>query len=175
MTIFMSMFMTADKKGAILSKNRDYRFVLWRQWDVMKKTCVFIGLNPSTADENEDDPTLRRCINFAKAWGFGKCVIVNLFAYRATNPDELKKQEKPVGYKNNHYIKTQCNQAGLVVVAWGNLGHYLKRDEKVLKILKDIPLKCFKITSKGQPAHPLYQAKNTVLVPYKNPNKENIH
>jgi len=154
------------KKGAILSKNRLYRYVLWREWDINKKTCVFIGLNPSTADENEDDPTLRRCINFAKDWGFGKCVIVNLFAYRATNPDELEKQEKPIGYKNNHHLKSQGIQASLVVAASGNRGGYLKRNEKVIKLLKNISLKCFKITSKGQPAHPLYQANNTKLINY---------
>ena len=156
------------RKGAILSRDRLYRYALWREWNTNKKTCVFIGLNPSTADETEDDPTLRRCINFAKNWGFGKCVIVNLFAYRATDPSELKNQAKPVGYKNNQQIKTQCSQADLVVVAWGNQGCYKKRDEKVRKLLKGIPLKCFKITSKGQPAHPLYQAKNTQLIHYEN-------
>ena len=165
--------MAMYKKRAILSKNRLYRYVLWREWDINKKTCVFIGLNPSTADENEDDPTLRRCINFAKDWGFGKCVIVNLFAYRATNSDELKKQEKPIGYKNNYHIKSQCIHASLVVAAWGNRGCYLKRNEKVLKLLKGVSLKCFKITSKGQPAHPLYQANNTKLINYEvNKNKK---
>lgn len=153
-------------KGAILSRNRLYRYVLWREWNINKKTCAFIGLNPSTADEYEDDPTLRRCINFAKDWGFGKCVIVNLFAYRATDPDELRNQANPVGYKNNQQIKIQCAQADLIVAAWGNRGVYLQRDEAVRKLLKDIPLKCFKITSKGQPAHPLYQAKNTRLINY---------
>ena len=156
------------KKGATLSRDRKYRYVLWREWDTEKSACVFIGLNPSTADENKDDPTLRRCMNFAKQWGFGQCIMVNLFAFRATNPEELKKQDKPIGYKNNHHIKTQCADAEMVVVAWGNLGTFLKRNETVLKLLKDIPLKCFKITSKGQPKHPLYQAKNTQLIHYEN-------
>lgn len=155
------------KKGAILSRNRLYRYVLWREWDTSKGTCVFIGLNPSTANETEDDPTLRRCVNFAKDWGFGKCVIINLFAYRTTNPDELKKQDKPVGYKNNHHIKTESVNAAMVVAAWGNHGFFLKRDEKVLKLLKDIRLKCFKLTSKGQPVHPLYQSKDISLIDYK--------
>ena len=155
------------KKGAILSRNRLYRYVLWREWDTSKGTCVFIGLNPSTANETEDDPTLRRCVNFAKDWGFGKCVIINLFAYRTTNPDELKKQDKPVSYKNNHHIKTESVNAAMVVAAWGNHGFFLKRDEKVLKLLKDIRLKCFKLTSKGQPVHPLYQSKDISLIDYK--------
>jgi hypothetical protein len=154
------------KKGAILSRNRLYRYTLWREWDSSKGSCVFICLNPSTADETEDDPTLRRCVNFAKDWGYGKCVIINLFAYRTTNPDELKKQDKPVGYKNNYHIKTESANAEMIVAAWGNLGSFLKRDEQVQKLLKDIPLKCFKVTLKGQPAHPLYQPKNISLIDY---------
>ena len=154
------------KKGAILSKNRLYRYALWREWDSSKGVCVFICLNPSSADETEDDPTLRRCVNFAKSWGFGKCVILNLFAYRATDPDELKKQDKPVGYKNNYHIKAQSSLADLVVVAWGNHGSFLERDKKVLKLFKDIPIKCFQVTAKGQPAHPLYQSKTVQLINY---------
>jgi len=116
-------------KGAILSRDRQYRYLLWRQWDNNKSTCVFIGLNPSTADETEDDPTLRRCVNFSKQWGYGKYVMVNLFAYRATNPHELKKQDKPIGYRNNQIIKEQCSQADLIVAAWGNQGNLYHRDK----------------------------------------------
>ena len=154
------------KNGAIISRDRSYRYVLWREWDITKGTCVFIGLNPSTANETEDDPTLRRCVSFAKDWGFGRCVMLNLFAYRATNPDELKTQEKPIGYKNNHHLKVQSADADMVVVAWGNHGSLLNRDKKVLKLLKDMPIKCFKVTAKGQPVHPLYQAKNTQLIDF---------
>lgn len=153
-------------KGAILSRNRLYRYVLWREWNLGKGTCVFIGLNPSTADEAVDDPTLRRCVNFAKDWGYGKYVMVNLFAYRATDPRDLKIIPKPIGYKNNHYIKEQCHDADLVVAAWGNYGHLLKRDKQVLKLLKNVSLKCFKITAQGQPAHPLYQSKDSLLMNY---------
>ncbi|MCK5662018.1 MAG: DUF1643 domain-containing protein [Thiotrichaceae bacterium] len=159
-------FIDVMNKGAILSRDRKFRYVLWREWDTRKGTCVFIGLNPSTADENEDDPTLRRCVNFAKDWGFGKCVMINLFAFRATDPGELKNQDKPVGYKNNHHIAMQSAQAELVVAAWGIQGSFLKRDKKVLKLLNDVPLKCFKLTSKGQPAHPLYQPKDNSLIDY---------
>jgi len=153
-------------KGAILSRNRQYRYVLWREWDTSKGTCVFIGLNPSTADETLDDPTLRRCVNFARKWGYGKYVMVNLFAYRATDPNELKIQEKPIGYKNNNIIKELCTNADLVVAAWGNHGSLLQRDKKVLKLLKAVSLKCFKISVKGQPAHPLYQPKNATLISF---------
>ena len=93
-------------------------------------------------------------------------VMVNLFAYRATNPGELKVIEKPIGYKNNYHIKTQCADADIVIAAWGNHGTLLKRDKKVQKLLKGTPLKCFKLTSKGQPAHPLYQPKDISLIDY---------
>jgi len=153
-------------KEAILSKNRLYRYVLSRQWDLNKGTCLFIGLNPSTADENEDDPTLRRCVNFAKEWGYGKYVMLNLFAYRSTDPSELKRQAKPIGYKNNFHIKEQCNKAELIVIAWGNHGSLLERDKQVLKLLKNYPIYCFKVTKQGQPAHPLYQPKTAKLIEF---------
>lgn len=152
--------------GAILSRDRKYRYVLWREWDSSKGTCLFIGLNPSTADESEDDPTLQRCVRFAKQWGYGKYVMVNLFAYRATDPGELKKQAKPIGYKNNFHIKTQCHCADLVVAAWGNHGALHKRSESVLRLLKDVPLKCFNTTKQNQPLHPLYQATNAALIDF---------
>ena len=97
------------KKRAILSKNRLYRYILWREWDSSKDTCVFIGLNPSTADENEDDPTLRRCVTFAKDWGYAKCVIVNLLAYRTTKSEELKNDYFFVFFKSKANIKPVIN------------------------------------------------------------------
>lgn len=156
-------------KGAILSKNRLYRYVLWRTWDTTSnKTCLFIGLNPSSADESEDDPTLKRCINFAKSWGFGRCVIVNLFAYRTSRPNKLIQIKKPIGYKNNQHIKKQCEKADQIIIAWGNKGSHMNRDKYVLKLLKQFDLWCFKLTMKGQPAHPLYQPKEMTLRYYEN-------
>ncbi len=77
------------KSDAELSKCRAYRYALWRTWDESKPFAMFVGLNPSTADELEDDPTIRRCINFSKLWGYGGLCMVNLFAYRATDPTAL--------------------------------------------------------------------------------------
>ena len=74
------------KKDAVLSEDRKYRYLLSRNWDDTKPTVLFIGLNPSTADEKEDDPTINKCISYAKSWGYGKVLMANLFAFRSTNP-----------------------------------------------------------------------------------------
>ena len=88
-------------KNAIFSDCRKYRYVLSRTWNDKKKTILFIGLNPSTADEKIDDPTIRRCINYAQNWGYGSLLMVNLFAYRATIPTELKNVKNPIGNDND--------------------------------------------------------------------------
>ena len=83
------------KKDAQLSTCRKYRYALWRTWDEAKPQVMIIGLNPSTADETKDDPTITRCINFAKAWGYGGVCMANLFAYRATAPSDVKASIDP--------------------------------------------------------------------------------
>lgn len=92
------------KKTAKLSDCRTYRYELWRTWDESKPYAMFIGLNPSTADETEDDPTIRRCINFAKTWGYGGLCMTNLFAYRATQPEDMKRASDPIGNKNDETL-----------------------------------------------------------------------
>jgi hypothetical protein len=124
---------------------------------------MFIGLNPSTADEITDDPTLTRCINYAKSWGYGGVCMVNLFAYRATAPSDMKAASDPIGSENNKWIKNLANEAGLVVAAWGNDGSYLGRSRQVRRIIPD--LSCLKINKSGEPAHPLYQAAKLKPVP----------
>lgn len=84
------------KKSAILSDDRKYRYSLSRVWDESKNKVMFIGLNPSTADETEDDPTIRRCINFAKSWGYVGLEMTNLFAFRATAPKDMKNTKEPI-------------------------------------------------------------------------------
>ena len=78
------------KTDAKFSACRKYRYALWRNWDGSKPYAMIIGLNPSTADENENDPTITRCINFAKSWGYGGVCVTNLFAYCATVPSDMK-------------------------------------------------------------------------------------
>ena len=110
-------------KSAEISPCGLYRYSLTRKWEAWKGTVNFIMLNPSTADAQEDDPTIRRCIGFAKAWGYGGIVVTNLFAYRATNPKELKKVDKPFGEHNHLYqLEAAVISSELTVCAWGAHG-----------------------------------------------------
>lgn len=113
-----------------------------------------IGLNPSTADEVEDDPTLIRCINFAKSWGYGGVCMTNLFAYRATDPNDMKAAADPVGASNNRWLTRLAKEAGIVVAAWGNDGDYLNRASQIKNKIPN--LYCLKMNKSGEPAHPLY-------------------
>ena len=151
-------------KNATFSDCRKYRYGLSRTWNGKKKTVLFIGLNPSTADEKIDDPTIRRCINYAQNWGYGSLLMVNLFAYRATMPTELKNVKNPIGNDNDLHIIELSKKADIAVAAWGNEGTLLNRDKEVKKILPN--LMCLKINKSGQPSHPLYQKKNLKLIKY---------
>ena len=115
---------------------------------------MIIGLNPSTADETNNDPTITRCINFAKSWGYGGVCVTNLFAYRATVPKDMMAAKKPVGAENDDWLAKLARNAGIVVAAWGNDGSYLNRAEKIKKMIPD--LHCIKMNKSGEPAHPLY-------------------
>ena len=152
------------KSHATFSSCRKYRYSLFRIWDEDKQLVLFIGLNPSTADEKEDDPTIRRCINFAKQWGYGGLIMGNLFAFRATQPSDLKQAKEPVGENNDKVIVALSKRADVTVVAWGSDGYLYNRGREVLSLLPK-PM-CLKINKSGQPAHPLYQPKNLVLLPY---------
>ena len=105
------------KKDAVFSDCRNYRYALWRIWDDAKPYAMFIGLNPSTADETEDDPTIRRCMNFAKDWGYGGLCMTNLFAYRATIPANMMSAADPVGAENNAWLANLAENAGVIVAA----------------------------------------------------------
>src|SRR5688572_14020794 len=94
---------------------------------------MFVGLNPSIADEENDDRTVRRCMGFARAWGFGGLLMANLFAWVATNPRELRGQGDPVGPANDEHLAAMAKQAALVVAAWGVRGVLLDRAERVVR------------------------------------------
>jgi len=151
-------------KNATFSDCRKYRYGLSRTWNGKKKTILFIGLNPSTANKKIDDPTIRRCINYAQNWGYGSLLMVNLFAYRATMPSELKNVKNPIGNDNDLQIIELSKKADIAVAAWGNEGTLLNRDKEVKKILPN--LMCLKINKSGQPSHPLYQKKDLKLIKY---------
>ncbi|MGO0305087.1 DUF1643 domain-containing protein [Endozoicomonas acroporae] len=144
-------------KDAKLSDCRKYRYALWRTWDAEKSFVMFIGLNPSTADETEDDPTIRRCINYAKDWGYGGLCMVNLFAFRATEPNDMKNAIDPIGPENDEWLKNLSKDAGIIIGAWGNHGSFMNRAKAVINMIPNI--KCLKQNFGGEPAHPLYQKK----------------
>ncbi len=147
----MAKFM---KKTAAISADSLYRYALSRIWDEEKGLVTFVALNPSTADADEDDPTIRRLVNFTKSWGYGGFHVVNLFAYRATNPKQLKKVDDPIGSENNNWIKQLVSKSRLNVVCWGN-GQGLKfdgRDKEILNLIKNPH--CISVTNQGNPGHP---------------------
>ena len=151
-------------KNATFSSCRIYRYSLSRIWDRKKKYVLFIGLNPSTANEKADDPTIRRCVDYAKDWGYGGFMMVNLFAYRTSLPSNLKKIKYPVGSENDKYIVTLSKKADITVAAWGNNGNLYSRDKQVLSLVPS--LMCLKINKSGQPAHPLYLKKGLKLTKF---------
>lgn len=114
-------------------------------------------LNPSTADENTNDATIRRCVGYAHHWHYGGIDVVNLFAYRATDPSEMMKAEDPIGPGNDSSIIETCKRAKLVVCAWGVHGTYRQRDDEVLQLLLGLDIKphYLQLTGNGSPRHPL--------------------
>ena len=148
------------RRGAIFSPCRTWRYLLWRTWAPEKPVCMFICLNPSTATEDVDDPTIRRCIRYAFSWGFGALWMANLFAFRATDPRDMKAAADPIGPDNDRILRCSANWAGLAIVAaWGNGWGYLDRAKAVEGMLAG-RLSCLKITGNGSPGHPLYLKKD---------------
>ena len=144
--------------ATIFSPCRTYRYALWRQWIGGVGYAMFIGLNPSTADETHDDPTVRRCIRYVQSWGYEALCMMNIFAYRATDPAIMKRAADPIGPENDQYLKELAEGAGIVVAAWGVHGQHQGRDKQVIAMLPE--LHCLKITGDGCPGHPLYLSKS---------------
>jgi hypothetical protein len=143
----------ASPCSAVLSPCRLYRYDLWRRWSDAPY-CMFVGLNPSTADETQDDPTIRRCVGYAKRWNYGGLCMVNLFAFRATQPRDMMAAQDPIGPDNDRTLKTLSQGAGIVIAAWGKDGNHMGRDKQVMALLPH--LYCLKQNKDGSPAHPLY-------------------
>lgn len=160
---FDALVMCTDgKNGAVLSKCENYRYKLWRVWNDNKATVLFIMLNPSTADAENNDPTIRRCIGYAKEWGYGGLYVGNLYAYRATKPENLFAAEQPEGEANRRCIKEMADKCELVICAWGN------GKGKPPKWMKNITeLHYLKQNKDGTPSHPLYLPKKLKPIGYK--------
>lgn len=150
------------KKNADISECQQYRYSLERIWDQEKPLVGFIGLNPSTADCTEDDPTIRRCIEFAKSWGAGGIYMTNLFAYRATSPSAMMEQENPIGQENDNHLTQLHNKTDKIVACWGNNGSHRDRANQVKELLKT-DLLCLGKNKTGEPKHPLYVKGDTEL------------
>ena len=144
--------------GAKFSACRRWRYLLWRCWDPSKPAANFVMLNPSTADEVELDPSCTRARNYAERWGFGAVLITNIFAWRATDPEEMKSVKDPVGRNNDRAIVKAAREAKLVVCAWGNHGAHIGRASAIVNLLtrNRIALHALRMNAGGHPAHPLY-------------------
>jgi hypothetical protein len=159
------------KKTAMLSADGKYRYELTRTWDLNGRVVAFIGLNPSTADASNDDPTIRKCMKYARRWGYGGLLMLNVFAYRATDPKDLKAARNRgvdiIGMPENstraiaYRLRHHC--VSLVVCAWG--AHAGDRGEIVMEDLRlECAPHCFKKNADRSPAHPLYQRDDAELV-----------
>ena len=161
--------------GAIFSACRRYRFRLWRTWDPMLPTMMFLGLNPSTADETANDPTIERCVRRAREYGFGRLFVGNIFALRSTDPAALYTTEDPVGRltwdeDNNRHLRSMARASDMILCGWGKHGAHLKRGQWVKYEIGRIvlnqnrpqrewklkPLHVLRLNKDGTPQHPLY-------------------
>jgi len=161
-------------RGASFSRCKQYRYRLERRWNDSSKErrVVFIGLNPSTADHRIDDPTIRRCMDFTKTWGYNAVTVINLFAYRTPYPSELKKASSPIGPYNVHHMGQAIKQADLVIACWGRDGGWLEQDKRLAKRYQG-QICCLGINKDGSPVHPLYQRADTQPKQWVFPDEKN--
>lgn len=156
---------TACKGTAITSSTDEYRYLLTRTWDPALSPICFVMLNPSTADAERNDPTIRRCIGFAASWGFGTLIVVNLYAYKTARPGELLLVEDPCGPENDAYIAYGIRSAQRTVFAWGCHSASSARSYCVTPMVTS-PY-CLGKTRDGDPKHPLYVPATTKPIAFK--------
>lgn len=147
-----------EDRSCVFSECRTYRFRLDIVWDAALPVCNFIMLNPSTADELVNDPTVERCQRRAAEWGFGRLVVTNLFAFRATDPKEMLAVADPVGLDNDRHIAEAAREAKLVICGWGIHGKHRGRSNAVRTLLSslNVSLTALRLCQDGEPGHPLY-------------------
>lgn len=161
--------MVENVMSAMISTCGRYRYFLFRRWAAKGKTATFIMLNPSTADSRQDDPTIRRCIGFAKREECSALVVVNLFALRATDPAELRRVEDPTGPENVEWVRKAVEQArehvAPIIAAWGANPMVGEADGAVLAAIGRA--QCLGLTKAGAPRHPLYVPADEPLVEFR--------
>ena len=152
--------------SASFSPDRRYRYWLESELDDGGHgVCMFLMLNPSTADETKSDPTVTRCKGFAREWGYGSLWVCNIFALRSTKPSALIESQDPTGPQNDRHILDYAREADRIMCAWGNHGLHRGRGERVLRMLDDDGLsgrmRHLGMTKRDQPRHPLYLKAST--------------
>lgn len=158
-----------SERSALISDCGRYRYWLKRSWipepGMEGSRVLFVMLNPSTADAELDDPTIRRCIGFARSLGLSELMVANLYAFRATKPSDLWNTADPVGPENDRWLENLCQEADKIVCAWGanaqedRVSAFLRRMQTA-----EIPLFCLGTTKAGAPRHPLYIKSEQPLV-----------
>lgn len=142
-------------QGAIFSPCMHFRYALWRQWSPDLPTIAFCMLNPSIADAFILDPTVTRCVNYAKEWGYGELIVLNIFAFRSTDPAALYDFINPIGCNNDFYISQVYNKVDKVIMGFGNHGELIGRGREVLARIRSKAY-YLKLNKSGLPSHPLY-------------------
>lgn len=149
-----------ESNGAIFSECRTCRYALWRIWDKSKPLVMFIGLNPSTANESDDDPTIRRVKKFAFDWNYGGIYMMNLFAYITAYPEEIKKSYNLI---NDYWLTKMSLKCNRIIFSWGSFEEAKERAKEVVRMFNGYALK---INKDGSPKHPLYVKSDIKLIKY---------
>ena len=154
-----------EPSGAIFALDRTHRLYLWRRWEKIGPWVMFIGLNPSTADERLDDPTIRRCVGFARKWGYAGMFMCNVYTLVSTDPEGLN-SPTPIARAAPLAMRVIRKKCPMVIAAWGNQISLVNGWEDRLARIKEelFPLHCLGITKQGQPRHPLYLPSNTLPI-----------
>lgn len=160
------LFDNQSSSGAEFSPGRTWRYMLWRRWAAGGNMVMFVGLNPSTADEEVNDPTIRRCIGFAKFWGFSGLFMANAYGLRSTDPSVLTTVDDPVGEGNDAAIAARLSEASLVVAAWGT--HCSRERTLAMRALlaSSETVYCLGRNRDGSPKHPLYLPRDAARQVY---------
>lgn len=161
------------RRSATLSPNGRYRYNLNRMWEGSGYRAVFVMLNPSTADDRIDDPTIRRCMGFARAWDYSWITVLNLYAWRATDPKELWKADRPVGEGkiNDAFLRTAALECAItgepLIAAWGvNAKPDRVADAQEIVRTAGMEFTCLGVTKDGHPRHPLYLPRAATPTPW---------